>query len=60
LLIDTGKPRKTCIEMAKPVSRCLVTVIATTKKLCKSNELENRVVYKLKIMWSLVTTSCGA
>jgi len=27
------------------------------KNLCKSNEVENRVVYKLKIMWGLVTTN---
>jgi hypothetical protein len=35
--------------------RYLVTVTANKKKVCKSNEVENRVVYKLKIMWGQVT-----
>ena len=33
------------------------TGTAKKKKLCKSNEMENRVVYKSKITWGLVTTN---
>ena len=34
-----------------------LVIVTEKKKNCKSNEMKNRVVYKLKIMWGLIATN---